>query len=172
VGLTLQLGMARLDVPPTSPAHGSITAAHTQAKQLMGELRELVHGIHPRVLTDRGLPAALGALADRSPMPVAVQADVPGRLPDAVEATAYFVVTEALTNVVKHSGAGSASITARCAGGVLVVEVADDGRGGADPTLGTGLAGLADRVAVLDGRMSLSSPPGGPTLVRMELPCR
>jgi signal transduction histidine kinase len=172
VGLTLQLGMARLDVPPTSPAHESITAAHTQAKQLMGELRELVHGIHPRVLTDRGLPAALGALADRSPLPVAVQADVPGRLPDAVEATAYFVVTEALTNVVKHSGAGSASVTARCASGVLVVEVADDGRGGADPTLGTGLAGLADRVAVLDGRMSLSSPPGGPTLVRMELPCR
>jgi len=172
VGLTLQLGMARLDVPPTSPAHETITAAHTQAKQLMGELRELVHGIHPRVLTDRGLPAALGELADRSPLPVTVHAGLPGRLPDAVEATAYFVVAEALTNVAKHSGAGSATVTARCTGGVLVVEVADDGRGGADPAGGTGLVGLADRVAVLDGRVSLSSPHGGPTVLRMELPCR
>jgi signal transduction histidine kinase len=172
VGLTLQLGMARLDVPQTSPAHESITTAHTQAKQLMGELRELVHGIHPRVLTDRGLPAALGALADRSALPVAVQADLPGRFPDAVEATAYFVVAEALTNVAKHSGATSATVSAWCSDGVLVVEVSDDGRGGADAARGTGLTGLADRVAVLDGRMSLSSPPGGPTLVRMELPCR
>ncbi len=172
VGLTLQLGMARLDVPPTSPARETITAAHTQAKQLMGELRELVHGIHPRVLADRGLPAALGALADRCPLPVTVQADLPGRFPEAVEATAYFVVAEALTNVAKHSGATSASVRARYDGGVLVVEVSDDGRGGADPARGTGLTGLADRVAVLDGRMSLSSPPGGPTLLRMELPCR
>ena len=172
VGLTLQLGMARLDVPPTSPAHETITAAHTQAKQLMGELRELVHGIHPRVLADRGLPAALGELADRSPLPVTVHTELPGRFPEAVESTAYFVVAEALTNVAKHSGATSAAVSARYDGGVLVVEVSDDGRGGADPARGTGITGLADRVAVLDGRMSLSSPPGGPTLVRMELPCR
>ncbi|MCP2261596.1 Signal transduction histidine kinase [Streptoalloteichus tenebrarius] len=171
VSLTLRLGMARLDLPRDTPAYQNVSAAHDQAKQLMAELRELVRGIHPRVLTDRGLPAALGELADRCPVPVSVRADLPERMPAPVEATAYFVVSEALANVAKHSGADSVSITARREGGLLTVEVHDDGTGGADPDRGTGLTGLADRVAVIDGRMFLSSPAGGPTLLRVELPC-
>ncbi|MHA6624187.1 sensor domain-containing protein [Pseudonocardia sichuanensis] len=170
VGLTLKLGLARLDIPPESPVHRSVADAHSEAKELMGELRELVHGIHPRVLTDRGLVAALGELADRCPTPVTVTADLPGRPSAAVEATAYFVVSEALTNLARHSGATAGSVALRVHDGLLAVEVHDNGRGGADPGRGTGLTGLADRAAVLDGRMYLSSPVGGPTLLRLELP--
>jgi signal transduction histidine kinase len=172
VGLTLQLGLARLDLPPDSSAARTITEAHTQAKQLMAELRELIRGIHPPVLTDRGLAAALRVLADDAAVPVTVSTDLPERLPDHVEHAAYFVVAEALTNVAKHAQAASASVTARLVDRVLVVEVGDDGQGGADPARGSGLTGMADRVAVADGRMLLSSPPGGPTLLRVELPCR
>jgi signal transduction histidine kinase len=171
VSLTLQLGLARLDLPPGSPAAETITAAHEQAKQLMAELRELIHGIQPQVLTDLGLPAALGELADQAPIPVAVDAHLAGRLPSQIENTAYFVVAEALTNIAKHSGATSASVTARQHHGVLTVEISDNGHGGANPRSGTGLTGLADRVAVTGGRMLLSSPAGGPTLLRVELPC-
>lgn len=171
VSLTLQLGLARLDLPPGSPAADSLAEAHEQAKQLMAQLRELIHGIQPQVLTDLGLPAALGELADQSPIPVAVDSDLPGRLPSQVENTAYFVAAEALTNIAKHSGATSASVTARQHHGVLTVEISDNGHGGADPHRGTGLTGLADRVAVTGGRMLLSSPDGGPTLLRVELPC-
>jgi signal transduction histidine kinase len=171
VSLTLQLGLARLDLPPGSPGATTVAAAHEQAKALMQELRELIHGIQPQVLTDLGLPAALGELADASPIPVTVDADLPGRLPGQVENTGYFVVAEALTNVTKHSGGTSASVAARHHGDMLTVEITDDGRGGADPRRGTGLTGLADRVAVTGGRMLLSSPDGGPTLLRVELPC-
>jgi signal transduction histidine kinase len=171
VGLTLQLGLARLDLPPGSPAAGTVAAAHEQAKQLMAELRELIHGIQPQVLTDLGLPAALGELADQSPVPVAVDAHLPGRLPSQIENTAYFAAAEALTNIAKHSGATSASVTARQHDTVLTIEISDNGHGGADPQRGSGLTGLADRVAVTGGRMLLSSPPGGPTLLRVELPC-
>jgi signal transduction histidine kinase len=171
VSLTLQLGLARLDLPPGSPAAETIAAAHEQAKQLMAELRELIHDIQPQVLTDLGLPAAIGELADQSPTPVAVDAHLAGRLPSQIENTAYFVVAEALTNIAKHSGATSASVTARQHDGVLTVEISDNGHGGADPHRGTGLTGLADRVAVTGGRMLLSSQPGGPTLLRVELPC-
>jgi signal transduction histidine kinase len=172
VSLTLQLGLARLDLPPTSPAARNVAAAHEQAKQLMAELRELIHGIRPQILTDLGLPAALGELADQSPIPVAVDARLPGRLPGPVENTAYFVAAEALTNMAKHSRATGASVAARERGGVLTIEISDNGRGGADPGRGTGLTGLADRAAVSGGRMLLSSPDGGPTLLRVELPCR
>ena len=171
VGLTLQLGLARLDLLPGSPAAETVAAAHEQAKQLMAELRELIHGIQPQVLTDLGLPAALGELADQSSVPVAVDAQLAGRPPSQIESTAYFVVAEALTNIAKHSGATSASVTARQHDGVLTIEISDNGHGGADPHCGTGLTGLADRVAVTSGRMLLSSPPGGPTLLRVELPC-
>jgi signal transduction histidine kinase len=171
VSLTLQLGLARLDLPPGSPAAATVAAAHEQAKQLMTELRELIHGIQPQVLTDLGLPAALGELADQSPVPVTVDAELPGRLPGQVEATAYFAVAEALTNVAKHSGATSATVTARRRGDTLVVEVSDNGHGGADPMRGSGLTGLADRVAVTGGRMLISSPAGGPTRLRAEIPC-
>ncbi|MFD6138579.1 sensor histidine kinase [Promicromonospora sp. NPDC060271] len=176
VSLTLQLGLARLDVPQDSPAGRSLASAHDQAKELMTELRELIQGIQPQTLTDLGLPAALGELADRSPVPVHVDAAVDPRPEPKVEYTAYFVVSEALANVAKHVGAaGTARVTVRRAtgprGDTLTVEVTDDGPGGADPARGTGLAGLADRVAVMGGRMLLSSPPGGPTTVRAELPC-
>jgi signal transduction histidine kinase len=171
VSLTLQLGLALLDLPAHSPAAAAVAAAHEQAKQLMAELRELIHGIQPQVLTDLGLPAAIGDLADQSPIPVTVATDLAGRLPGQVETTAYFVVAEALTNIAKHSGASSASVAARMRGDALTVEVSDNGRGAADPGRGTGLTGLADRTAVAGGRMLLSSPAGGPTILRVELPC-
>ena len=171
VSLTLQLGMAQLDLPPGSPAAGAVAAAHEQAKQLMAELRELIHGIQPQVLSDLGLPAALGELADSSPVPVTVEADLDVRVPGQVENTAYFVAAEALTNIAKHSDATSATVTARWHDSLLVIEISDNGHGGADPAHGTGLTGLADRVAVTGGRMLLSSPLGGPTLLRAEIPC-
>jgi signal transduction histidine kinase len=171
VALTMQLGLARLDLPPRSAAAQAVTAAHEQAKQLMADVRDLIHGIQPQILTDLGLPAALTELADQAPISVTVDAALTGRLPGQAESTAYFAAAEALTNVAKHSGAASASVTARVSGGILVLEVRDDGRGGADPARGSGLTGLADRVAVTGGRMLLSSPPGGPTVLRVEIPC-
>jgi signal transduction histidine kinase len=171
VSLTLQLGLARLDLPPDSPAAQTVAAAHEQAKQLMAELRELIHGIQPQILTDLGLPAALDELADQSPIPVTVDAHLAGRLPSQTENTAYFVAAEALTNIAKHSGATSANVTARQHDNLVTIEISDNGHGGADPHRGTGLTGLADRVAVTGGRMLLSSPDGGPTLLRLELPC-
>ncbi|MDG4789447.1 sensor histidine kinase [Micromonospora sp. WMMD1102] len=171
VSLTLQLGLARLEIPAGSPGAAAVADAHEQAKLFMTELRELIRNIHPKVLTDRGLPAAVRDLADSSAVPVTVEAELPARLPNPVEGTAYFVVAEALTNVAKHSGATAATVTLRLRGERLTVEVADDGRGGAEPGHGSGLTGLADRVAGVDGRMLLSSPPGGPTLLRVELPC-
>ncbi|WP_205857669.1 sensor histidine kinase [Phytoactinopolyspora endophytica] len=180
VSLTLQLGMARLDLPPGSPAAAAVEDAHEQAKHVMAELRELIRGIHPQVLTDRGLNAAVRELADEASIPVDVDVpvdiDVPERPSEHVEGTAYFVVSEALTNVAKHSGATKARVKVRrhrdtLNDDVLTVEVRDDGRGGADPAHGTGLTGLADRAAVVDGRMFLSSPAGGPTVLRVELPC-
>ncbi|MGA6164268.1 sensor histidine kinase [Amycolatopsis magusensis] len=171
VSLTLRLGLARLDLPPDSPAARQLADAHDEAKLLMAELREFIHGIRPQVLTERGLPAALGELADRSAVPVTVHSALRGRLPGSVEGTAYFVASEALANAAKHSGATAVEIDVRLERGSLLLEVRDDGHGGADPLRGTGLTGLADRVAVLDGRMVLSSPAGGPTTVRVELPC-
>ncbi len=171
VALTLQLGLAQLDLPPGSPAADAVTSAHHHAKELMVELRSLIRGIHPQVLSDRGLPAALSELADRCPVPVTVSCALTDRLPAHLETTAYFVVSEALTNVAKHSGATSAAVAAHLEGDDLVVEIRDDGRGGAEPGLGTGLVGLTDRVAAIDGRMLVSSRPGGPTLIRVELPC-
>ncbi|RNL83379.1 sensor histidine kinase [Halostreptopolyspora alba] len=171
VTLTMRLGLARLDLPAGSSAATQLAEAHDQAKQLMAELRELIHGIHPQVLTDLGLPGALPGLAERCPVPVTVSTDIPRRLPAHIESTAYFVVAEALANVAKHSGAANAKVNARVDGVLLVVEVGDDGDGGAAPENGTGLTGLADRVAVMSGRMEMSSPNGGPTLLRVELPC-
>jgi signal transduction histidine kinase len=171
VALTMQLGLARLDLPPRSAAEQAVTAAHEQAKQLMAELRDLIHDIQPQILTDLGLPAALSELADQAPITVTVYSGLTGRLPGRAENTAYFAAAEALTNVAKHSGAATASVTALARDGILVLEVHDDGRGGADPARGTGLTGLADRVAVAGGRMLLSSPPGGPTVLRVEVPC-
>jgi signal transduction histidine kinase len=169
ISLTLQLGLARLDLPPDSAATTHVTAAHEQAKQLMAELRRLIHGIRPQTLADLGLPAALQELAEQSAVPVAVDtAGLPVVPAGPAEHAAYFVVAEALTNVARHSRATAARVTAHQRGGVLTVEVHDDGRGGAAATEGSGLTGLADRVAAVGGRMLLSSPAGGPTVLRAE----
>lgn len=172
VALAMDLGMAKekLGTDPVA-ARTLVEEAHDQAKRALTEMRDLVRGIHPAVLTDRGLDAAISALAGRSPVPVSVEVDLPHRLPDAVETNAYFVVAEALANVGKHSRATQARVIVRSEGETLVIEVADDGVGGADPAKGTGLAGLRDRLAALDGRLLISSPAGGPTWVRAELPC-
>ncbi|MFE2459710.1 sensor histidine kinase [Streptomyces sp. NPDC059402] len=170
VALTMALGLARLDAPP-GPLADQLAKAHGEAGRALEELRELIHGIHPKVLADYGLPAAVADAADRSAVPVDVTLELPGRLPQAVEAAAYFVVCEALANIGRHSGATRAAVTGGHRDGRLVLRVRDDGRGGADAAAGSGLTGLADRVSVLDGRLSLSSPPGGPTLLSVEIPC-
>ncbi|TCB94405.1 sensor histidine kinase [Micromonospora zingiberis] len=168
--LGLQIGLARLDVPDDSPAARPLDAAHEQAKGLMVLLRQIVRGIRPQSLTDLGLAGAVRELADESPVPVGVHTDLARPLPEAVETTAYFVVSEALGNVARHAAATGVEVRLSDTGRVLVVEVTDDGRGGADPARGSGLTGLADRVAAADGRLLLSSPPGGPTVLRVELP--
>jgi len=170
VALSMQLGLARLELPAGSPAAGQVAAAHELAKQALTELRELIRGVHPKILTDRGLAAAVEAAAGSAPVPVDLHLRVPGRLPAAVEVTAYFVVVEALANVAKHSQAKRALVAAWLVGGRLLLDVRDDGRGGADASRGTGLTGLADRVAAVDGTVALSSPPGGPTLLHVEIP--
>jgi signal transduction histidine kinase len=171
VALSMQLGLARLELPAGSPAAGQVAAAHELAKQALTELRELIRGVHPKILTDRGLSAAVEAAAGSAPVPVDLHLRVPGRLPAAVEVTAYFVVVEALANVAKHSQARRALVAAWLVGGRLLLDVRDDGRGGADSSRGSGLTGLADRVAAVDGTVALSSPPGGPTLLHVEIPC-
>ncbi|MGC5345664.1 sensor histidine kinase [Streptomyces sp. DT24] len=170
VALTMALGLARLDAPP-GPLADQLTKAHEEAGKALAELRELIHGIHPKVLTDYGLQAAVSDAADRCVVPVDVDLELPGRPAQAVESAAYFVVCEALANVAKHSGADGAQVSGGHRDGRLFLEVRDDGRGGANPSVGSGLTGLADRVSVLDGRLALTSPPGGPTLLRVEFSC-
>ncbi|MEU3613960.1 sensor domain-containing protein [Streptomyces sp. NPDC006872] len=174
VALSMALGLARLDAPPGGPLAEQLARAQDEAGAVLAELRELIHGIHPKVLADHGLAAAVADAADRSPVPVDVECELPGaaRLPQAVEAAAHFVVREALANVARHSGAARARVRVEHRDGrLLVLEVSDDGGGGADRARGTGLTGLADRVSVLDGTLSVTSPPGGPTLLRVEIPC-
>ncbi|WDZ85207.1 sensor histidine kinase [Micromonospora cathayae] len=169
--LSVQLGLARLDVPDDSPAAGPLAMAHEQAKELMVTLRRIAQGIRPQQLTELGLAGAARQLAGETAIPVTVHADLPRPLPEPVETTAYYVLSEALNNVALHADATRADVRLTQTDQRLVVEVEDDGRGGADPVRGTGLTGLADRVAAADGRLLLSSPDGGPTLVRVELPC-
>ncbi|MFE9973331.1 sensor histidine kinase [Streptomyces hirsutus] len=170
VALTMALGLARLDAPP-GPLTDQLAKAHGEAGKALEELRELIRGIHPKVLADYGLKAAVDDAADRSVVPVDVRLELSGRLPRAVEAAAYFVVCEALANTARHSGADRAEVTGGHRDGRLFLEIRDDGRGGAEAGEGSGLTGLADRVSVLGGKISLSSPPGGPTLLRVEIPC-
>jgi signal transduction histidine kinase len=171
VSLAMDLGRARARFGDDPDAAAQIVAeAHEQAKLALTELRNLVRGVHPPVLSDRGLDAALSGLAALSPVPVTVSADQAGRCPPSVEAIAYFVVAEALTNVAKHAGASHADVTVTRHGATLTVTVSDDGVGGADPR-GQGLAGLADRVAGVDGHLSVTSPAGGPTVIEVTLPC-
>ena len=171
VALAMDLGMARAKLE-TDPAAATalVGEAHEEAKRALAELRDLARGIHPAVLADRGLDAAISALAARSPVPVGVEVAT-GRLPGPVESTAYFVVAEALTNAAKHARAAEIGVRITRHRDLLIVEVIDDGAGGADPAGGTGLRGLADRVAAVDGQLTITSPPGGPTVIRAELPC-
>ncbi|GAA3607445.1 sensor histidine kinase [Nonomuraea rosea] len=170
LGMTLVTAQLELDHDPAA-ARPLLAQAAGEARAALAELRELVHGIHPRVLTDLGLPAAVAELAGGLAVPVHVRLDLPVRLPPPVELTAYFVVAEALTNAARHAAATAILVTGEHTRGTLTVEVRDDGRGGADPAGGTGLTGLADRVDALAGTLVLTSPPGGPTVLRLELPC-
>ena len=147
-----------------------VERAHDDSKRAVADLRNLVRGIHPAVLTDRGLDAAVSALAARSPIPVEVNISLASRPPATVESAAYFVIAEALTNAAKHSGASMVLVDGRTVGDVLRIEVRDDGVGGADVEHGGGLAGLASRLAALEGRLRVASPIGGPTTVLAELP--
>lgn len=173
VSLAMNLGMAkeRLRESDDEYARELVGAAHDEAKQAIAELRDLVRGIHPAVLTDRGLDAATSALVARCPVPVHLHTELPRRLPQSLEATAYFVIAEALTNVAKHSHARTATVRLVERDGMLLVEVYDDGVGGADEAAGSGLRGLRDRVAGVEGRLRIASPLGGPTVLSVELPC-
>jgi signal transduction histidine kinase len=169
LALSVTLGLARLDASGSTAT--LLADAHEESKAILDELRRLVRGIHPWLLTDRGLPAAIEELAGRSTVPVHTDVALPGRFPPIVESTAYFVVSEALANVERHSGARRAWVRGRFTGGLLTVDVRDSGRGGADATRGSGLRGLADRAEAAGARLLVSSPPGGPTLLRLEIPC-
>jgi signal transduction histidine kinase len=175
VALAMGLGMAREKLgqgaseDDVARARLLVDTAHQGAKEAIAELRDLARGIHPPVL-DSGLPEALSALAARSAVPVALTTSIPQRPTPAIEAIAYFCAAELLANAAKHSAAAEVTIDAAEQGGVLRLRVLDDGRGGADPGRGSGLAGLRQRVRTVDGRMSVDSPQGGPTLVTVELP--
>ncbi|WP_338673457.1 sensor domain-containing protein [Streptomyces sp. SCSIO 30461] len=172
VALSMTLGLAELELrEQDSPALPLIARARGEARLALDQLRDLVRGIHPQVLTDHGLAAAVAELSLRNPIPVTVDIELPRRLAAPVENTAYFTVTEALANASKHSGAEAVAVRGRLEGDQLVLVVSDDGRGGADPSVGSGLQGLADRVAILKGRLTVTSPIGGPTELRVEVPC-
>jgi signal transduction histidine kinase len=172
VALSVQVGLAKRKLH-TDPAAAEelLDRAGDELRLALEELRELARGIHPAILTDRGLNPALQALIDRVPLDVEL-ADAPAeRLPAPVEAAAYFVVAESLTNVAKYASAAHASVSVVRQNGHAVVEVRDDGVGGADPAAGTGLRGLAERLTIIDGRLEVVSPPGEGTLVRAKIPC-
>jgi signal transduction histidine kinase len=169
VGISLGMAEQKLETEPEA-VRELLAEARRGAGEALDELRDLARGIHPPILTDRGLEAAVAALTARSPVPVALSVDVSGRPPAAVETAAYFTVSEALANVIKHAEARRVEIRIEKADGLLVAEVVDDGEGGAD-TSGRGLTGLRQRVEALDGRLRVTSPAGGPTTVRAELPC-
>ncbi|WP_225987666.1 sensor histidine kinase [Streptomyces spectabilis] len=172
VALTMTLGLAEMELGDANPAAAELLArGRGEARRALDQLRDLVRGIHPQVLTDHGLAAAVTEVALRHPIPVTVDIDLPRRLPEAVETTAYFTITEALTNAAKHSGATEVSVAGGLKAGRLTLKITDDGRGGADPAHGTGLTGLADRLAILRGRLTVSSPAGGPTELTVEVPC-
>jgi signal transduction histidine kinase len=172
VALAMDLGAARERLE-TDPEGGKelVAEAHEEAKAALKEIRDLVRGIHPVILEDRGLDAALSAVVARSPVPVDLTIDLAERPPASVESAAYFVVSEALTNVARHAGATRAQVGIVRSRDRLIVEIRDDGVGGAMPAPGSGLAGLADRVQAMGGTMALLSPSGGPTTVLVELPC-
>ncbi|AQZ68949.1 sensor histidine kinase [[Actinomadura] parvosata subsp. kistnae] len=172
VSLAMNLGLARAtltDLP--EPAKEAIAQAHEEAKQALKELRDFVRGLHPAVLNDQGLDAALSGVAARAPFPVKLTVDIERRPTPTIEAVAFFTVSEALTNIAKHAAATKAEVLVRRERDRLHVLVHDDGCGGARMDGGTGLRGLAQRIDSVDGRLKLSSPLGGPTTIEVELPC-
>ncbi|QQC90826.1 sensor histidine kinase [Streptomyces alfalfae] len=173
VALAMGLGLAKekLTEDPEAAAR-MVDEAHGEVKIALQELRDLARGIHPAVLTDRGLDAALSALAARCTVPVKVTADLPARPAAAIEGSAYFTVSELLQNVSKHSGARNASVDVWRTDDRLLIQVWDDGKGGARLDGGSGMAGLADRLGAVDGLFVIDSPPGGPTTITAELPWR
>ena len=171
VGLSLGLRMLEEQCRDVPGIEGEIEALQTELRAALQELRELARGLHPQILTEEGLCAAIESLAERSPIPVRVTIDREERMPAPVEATAYFVVAEALTNVSKYAHASSAAIAVARANGSLLVDITDDGVGGAEPGRGSGLLGLQDRVAALGGTLSVESPAGSGTHLRAEIPC-
>jgi signal transduction histidine kinase len=178
VSLAMNLGLARERFTSApEPMRRAIADAHDEAILALSELREFVRGLHPAVLNDRGLNAALSGLAARAPLPVRLRVDAPRPASPSIEAVAYFIVSEALTNVAKHAQATAAEVTVTRVGDVLRITVTDDGSGGAVPAerdggaAGTGLRGLAQRAAAVDGTLTIDSPPGGPTVITAELPC-
>ena len=173
VSLGMSLGLAE-QIMEADPAQAKrlLTDARTSAGAALSDLRDLVRGIHPPVLADRGLVGAIQALVVTVPIPVEVTVDLPGGgLPDPLESAVYFAVAESIANIVKHSQARHAWIRIEHTAQMLCVVVGDDGCGGADPDRGTGLSGVANRLAAFDGTLSVDSPPGGPTILRVEVPC-
>jgi PAS domain S-box-containing protein len=169
LSLALRLALAKLDSDPAG-ARETLAAAGEELNLALAELRELARGLHPAVLSDRGLRPAIEMLAGRAPVTVEIE-EVPGeRLPEPVEAAAYYLIAEALTNVAKYAAASSVRVRVVASDSRVVVEVADDGAGGADPAGGTGLRGLADRVEALGGSLEVVSPPGSGTALRAEIP--
>jgi signal transduction histidine kinase len=170
VAMDIGRARAKLDEDPEG-ARALIEQAHAGTKEAISELRDLARGIYPAILTDRGLDPALSGLAGRAPVPVEVDVDLPERPPAAVESIAYFIVAESLANIAKYARATRASVRVAREDRWVVVEVVDNGVGGAVARPDGGLAGLADRAATIDGMLIVDSPPGGPTIVRADLPC-
>ncbi len=170
VALSLDLSLLQTQVTDRAASRGLGQARHEIATSL-DELREIARGIHPAVLSGHGLAVALDQLAARAPIPVLLRVDLPRRLPEQLEVAAFYVISESLANIGKHACATNASVDVSHAEDQVVIQVVDDGVGGADTELGTGLRGLADRVEALDGLLRIWSPPGGGTRVRAEFPC-
>ncbi|CND57590.1 putative signal transduction histidine kinase [Mycobacterium tuberculosis] len=170
VAMDIGRARAKLDEDPEG-ARALIEQAHAGTKEAISELRDLARGIYPAILTDRGLDPALSGLAARAPVPVEVAVDLPERPPAAVESIAYFIVAESLANVAKYARATQVSVRVAREDRWVVVEVIDNGVGGAAARPGGGLSGLADRAATIDGMLIVDSPPGGPTIIRADLPC-
>ena len=171
VSVAMSLGLAESKLPTDAEAAPLVHEAREALTLALAELRELSQGIHPNLLTERGLPTALDDLCRRAALPARLDVSLSGRLPAPVETAAYFVVSEAVTNAIKHSHATELSIRAFVRDGVLVVDVSDDGIGGAGVGGGSGIRGMTDRVEALGGSLTVSSPPGRGTTLRVEIPC-
>ncbi|MGI8867842.1 MAG: sensor histidine kinase [Mycobacteriales bacterium] len=170
LGMSLGLADQMMERDPVK-ARELLAEARSTSSQALQELRDIVRGIHPPVLADRGLDGAVRALALANPLPTRADIDIPVRLVAPVESAAYFAIAEAMTNVIKHTDATTCWVDAKYAHEALTMTVSDDGSGGADPAKGSGLAGIERRLAAFDGTLMVSSPAGGPTVVAMHLPC-